>query len=309
MEILDAKLIELKNIVDKHAKYQKVMLVYDNSVGNAQLLDVYNAVKGECIFNQMSVGENFEQLFDGYKLVIFVCTADGFLRCPLDLDEFVCVFMPTDNAVLPYFLNKDGCVSRAVRYLLVKPNNLDANAICSRMFNNFYNYLNNLIFLDEGQVKFDFDIDQITQSKILGMVNDAPENLVFFDILVLRACGLEYKWLGMVDYLLVTAFCCLIASLHTNNVELVDVYKAAGEDYDLVDKFYAMANNSVFKNIVQLNYRYLSAVGQKTRETILNFVDGADKKQIEFILQKIKIYSKVSGDLLNYLYLYNVFSL
>ena len=95
----------LLEIVNKYAKYQKVMVVYDNSVNNANLLQIYELIGANCVFNKLNMTiEDYSELNNGYKLLIFLCEADSFINFEFDVGEFINVFIPTDNAVLPFFL-------------------------------------------------------------------------------------------------------------------------------------------------------------------------------------------------------------
>lgn len=308
MEILEATLQNIRQIVDKHAKYQKVMLVYDQFVLNSHLLAIYNEIKGCCIFNQMCTTSNLEEVYNGYKLVIFLCSANSFLGLDIALDDFVCVFIPTDNSILPYFLDGEFKLNKRTGFLLITANNLDPLPICSVLFNNFYNYLHQLVYTGGTNVVFNFNFGNITQKSILNMINQLDDNYQFYDVKILKRCKIDYADLALLDYILVCAFTCFVDSVRENSLEFVDIYKAVGENYDLLDRYYAALNNKVLNNIIKLNYTGLNLAGKQTKESLLNFIFSANKDKIDGLICKIKTYAKFSDDLLNYLYLYNMFS-
>lgn len=308
MEILNYNPSILKDIIIKTARYQKVMLLYDNSASSSALMDIYSSIREDCIFNKMSVAENLSEVYNGYKAIIYLGGADGFLHLGINLDEFVCIVVPQDVSLLPYFLNENCMVSCGKRYLLIQASNFDISPICSLVFNNYYNYLNDLVFKQFSNINFNFNFTQITQRKILESIINAPTDYLFYDIKLLKACKIPYRLLPILDYILMCAFNCMVECVHGNNLCLVDVYKAFNNNYELLDRYYAMINNGVVVHIMQLNFSMLSLVGKKTSQEILKFVERVSANEIEIILSKLKEYSKTSGDILNYLYLYNMFA-
>ena len=106
MKIYGDNLVEkLKQLVETKAKYQKVMLLFDENISSVEINKIYEEIKGFCVFNQACINTiNKEEIYNGYKLIIFRCSVDNFLQCDLNKDEFICVFYPTDNFILPYFL-------------------------------------------------------------------------------------------------------------------------------------------------------------------------------------------------------------
>ena len=129
--------------VKSKAMYSKVMLLYDDYVSNVEIEEIYTAIKDVCIFNKLNLKENLDEVFNGYKLLIFVCDTNSFLTCKLPLVDFCNVFVPTDAGVLPYFLC-DGKVQANLGTIILKSNVLDGNAYSSVAFNNFYVYISNL---------------------------------------------------------------------------------------------------------------------------------------------------------------------
>jgi len=91
---------------------------------------------------------------------------------------------------------------------------------------------------------------------------------------------------------------------------LVDVYKGAKDDDNLLDRLYSMCNNDAFYNIITLNYNCLYHAVQKTKQKILSYInsDGISNQQIEEIVTKVKNFTKNSSNFMCSLYLHNIFS-
>ena len=137
---------EIKNTVEKKAKFQKVMLLYDDYVSNVQITEIYDSIRGFCVYNCCNIKNIDEnEIYNGYKLVIFVCGVDSFLKCNLKKDEFINIFFPQDSAVLPYLLNDSNMIEKSENYLIIQNSNIDFVAMASLSFNLFYNYFANLM--------------------------------------------------------------------------------------------------------------------------------------------------------------------
>lgn len=306
-EFLDYK--RLLNIIESHAKYQKIMIIYDNSVSNTLIDEIYFKIRDNCVFNKCNIKEDLNIIYDGYKLLIFLCSTDSYLKLNLRLDEFVCVFMPTDDEMLPYFLNKENSISQQPNFLFIKRGAADAKVIPSVYFNQFYNYINQLIFMQGSSVQFNFQDFSITQKSLINILKSLPADFKFYDIEIIRRTNLTYNQLPLLDYVLICALCCFIRAVQSNSLALVDVYKLAGDNYDIVNKYYAMANGGLVVNVVGLNAHCLLITANKTREKILQNISYYSKQEVEEVINCVKNYAKTEDGLLSYLYLYNLFDL
>ena len=79
MEIISNK--DLLQIISNKAKYQKVLLIYDNTVSSLQINELYTNIKNLCIFNKMeinSIDEN--EYFNCYKMLIFYCNTTNLIK-------------------------------------------------------------------------------------------------------------------------------------------------------------------------------------------------------------------------------------
>ena len=282
---------DLKRVVKENAKYQKVMLIYDNMVTSSQISQAFAEIKGLCVFNKMSVEEFDEtEINNGYKLLIFLCCADSYLKIKYSRADFVNIFMPIDHSILPYYLT-DFKSEAENDYIILNSVVLDVGAVSSVYFARFYNYLHNLLCEQYSNIEFDFTPFDITQKNILTMLSNIPP-MQFEDVKILSQCGLKYSSLPLVDYLLISAFQILISSLKLGCYNLVDVYKVAKDDERMVDKFFALSNNNLLTSLISLNYNRLNLACEKTKAAILNLLPSSltQESLVEETIKSIKNY-------------------
>lgn len=306
----DNPIKEIKNIVQNKAKYQKVMLLFDDSVSNVEIGEIYMAIKDFCIYNQSNIKEVDEnEIYNGYRLVVFYCMVDSFLKCKINTEEFVCVFFPKDNSLLPYFLSKTNEIDYAENYLLIENTKVDLSMKISIHFNQFYNYFKNLISGQNQTINYSQINQEITQYNVLNCIKEMPKDSFFLDVDILKKEDISYEDIIVVDLLLINAFLLLITSIKQQSFMLVDVYKSARDDTVLIEKFYKLFNNETLTNLIILNYNCLHTYCNKTKQRILEFIGffNIENNKVENIIKKIKNYSKNDNDLPAYLYLYNIF--
>ena len=292
---------EIKNIVESRAKYQKVMLIYDEETSETEIIGVYEQIKEICMFNKMIINQDLEEIYNGYKLLIFCVSSNSFLQFNYNIEEFVSVFIINEQNALPFYLDYASKKSLSERYLFSSKKILDIGAISSVKFNRFYNYLNELISYNYSQLKLDFESNNYVD------INTIENDFCFYDIEILKKACLSYDKVLIVDFLILCGFNCVINAISNNTLQLVDCYKSIKEDIQLIDKFYALQASNTFVKIIELNINFLSAYCNKTKTEILNLLKDVNETEIVEILSKIKDYSKNENSLLNYLYLYNVF--
>ena len=302
---------EIKNLVLSKAKYQKVMLLYDNDVSNLDIGEIYDAIKEVCVYNSSSISSDKDEVYNGYKLIIFRCSVDSFLKCSIDREEFINVFYPTDNFILPYFLSHNNYTKKTNNILLLHSNQLDINMVSSVNFNIFFNYLKNLFYGIRDDFIYQLDANrEITQFNVMSCLEKMEEDCFFVDIDILKKCDIDYGDLAIVDLILIDAFILLIQSIKNQNIMLVDVYKSAKENTELIDKFYSLFQNEVLSNLIILNYNCLYGYCLKTKQKILELIGffNVDKKHVDNLINKVKNYAKDDKGLISYLYLYNIFN-
>lgn len=304
------KVNEIKNIIESKSKYQKVMLLFDDYVSNLTIAEIYNEIKDVCIYNQCKIDAVDEQeLNNGYRLIVYLCGVDSFLKIRFSTEEYINVFCPLDSSVLPYFLNQGNCKSCAENYLILDETKIDVSVVSSVYFNRFYNYLKNLLSLNKPSFETELFSSNITTYNMIKILEDVDVESEFLDVGVIKASVIAYADMVLVDLLLIDAFLLLLLSIKNQTIDMVDIFKSAKEDIALIDKFFKFANNESFINLILLNYNCLYNFALATKKKILECLISFDVKteNIENVITKIKGYAKHDNGICGYLYLYNVF--
>ncbi len=288
---------DLKDLIIDKAKYQKVMLVYDHTISNIEISDLYRLIREECIFNKTDISNlDINEINNGYKLLIFKCSTDSFLSIQVDLEDFDNIFIPTDKAVLPYYLNYENKKSAKDSFLV--QSDIDIHMNSSISFNQFLHYLKSFFINFSYNIDFtiDFDIDILS-----------PE-MKFEDIEILKKTGIEYKYLSLIDLLLIDAFLVMITAIRTNNLSMIDIYKDCKDDETLIDKLYARVSDNALINIVRLNYTQIYKTCLMAKSNILSSINTQyfTAEDIGNILDRLKFYAKYDDALINYLYIFGI---
>ncbi len=307
------KLTELNSIIEAKAKYQKVMLIYDDSASPTQINEIYYNLKQICVFNKIKAGENNLDIYNGYRAVIYLCTADSFIKLNIDTNEFINIFIPQDNAILPYVMDKNFYICKAESYLLTDKISSDENITISLLFNEYFNYLMSLVNCEEFNLNLNFS-SNLTITQTLNLLSSLPSNLRFYDIELISKANIDYKMLPIVDYLLIAAFYTVTKSIQQNNLTIVDSYKAFKDDYAQIDKYFSLCSNNVLLELIKLNFSCLNSVCERVKDMILQNLTlpftffGANDANLKDVSLKLKNFCKNSNNLFAYLYLYNIFS-
>lgn len=301
------KFKEIKRIVDNKSKFQKVMVIYDETISNIDIMEIYETVKSDCVFNKIYYKEfDNKEIFNGYRLILYFMQIDNFLKLNFNKEEFINVFIPVDDKYLPYFINNNQLNSEE-NFLIVDKQKIDLSMISSVNFNLFFNYFKNLL---EGNSGYEFLFKNDFNSITLEKLNEFDEEMFFLDLDLISKEGINYEDLLLVDLLLIDAFIILITSIKSNNYMVVDFYKSLKEDDDLIDKFYKLLNDKTINEVIILNYNCLYNFSLKIKNKLIEIIScmEIDKNKIETLIKKIKHYSKNSNNLMVYLYLYNIFN-
>ena len=320
MQILqDFNLDLLKDIVNHKAKFQKVMLVFDDSVSVLELEKLHNAIKDICIFNKMSLDDsNINEIYNGYKMLIFVCGANSFFKTEFNLEEFVNVFLPTDRNVMPFFVDHNFkrlpfCFSSEINeqfladnYFLFLERGVDTNIYFSVQFNIFYGLLNSILL--------DCELENINENKNVFSLKNSIDYLKnvneFVDVKILKQLNLDYKFLPYLDYYLLLAFSLFVTAVKQKNLTLVDIYKATKDNSVLIEDFYAKVYNNSIYQLIDLNFFQLKTCLIACFKNLSNInLDFLPKEKITCLINKIKEFCKNSNTVFNYLYLFNIFGL
>ncbi len=300
---------KIKNRVKERAKFQKVMLLYDAS-SNPALLHKIQEIKEFCIFNQLNINQDISEIYNGYKVLIIICSTNAFLASKIKTNEFESIFLPTDEFILPYYLDETNYLKSGNDLLIMQKSSMDINICTSVLFNHFYNFLNQLLNDGTSNIEFSFASFDITQKNLLSLLDSVEKNIEFIDVEIIKNYNLDIAQLPILDYVLLSALLTLFQSIKNKNFELVDTYKVARENDELLNKFYLLATNEQFANIVNLNFRKLNTICLFSKNAVLEVIKShfeTENLKLEKIIEYVKDYSKNTNNIFSYLYLYNVF--
>lgn len=307
MEILDFTIKEIFKTIERKAKYQKVMLFYDDECSNEEINSIYEGVKEICIFNKQYINVfNLEEINNGYKAIIYLCSAKNFLKLNFDKSEFVNLCVVKDREFLPYCVNNNNRLIKNNLFLFSSNNVIDVKLLSSLTFNKFYNELLSVVNFNKKCI-CDYEVCQnISVKESLDSVDAEFE---FVDMGIMSKTGLKYENLALLHLVLINALILMIDNVKNKTLMLVDTYKICKEDYSKLDKFFAMASNDNLKTMLILNYNYLINLGLKIKDEILSkyINENIEVKTVEEVLKALKFYSKDADNIIGYLYLFDFF--
>lgn len=310
MKVLNIELKEVYKVIEAKAKFQKVMVLFDENVSNVEVLEIYNTIKEICIYNQSDINSlDINELHNGYRAIIYLLSAENFLKLNFDKSEFVNLCVVKGKNILPFYVNSDCTILEKELYIFTLNDCYDANLYSSLCFNKFYNYLFNVVNLKENNITIEFNENNIKNFSMLDSLKQVEGEFLFVDLDIIAKANIKCEHLCVLHLILINAFLLMLSNVKNKTLALVDVYKACKEDYAVIDKFYAMVNNEIFFTMINLNYNYLINLCLKIKEEILNhfIVRDLTETDIENILVELKEYAKNANNLVGYLYLYNFF--
>ena len=181
-----------ESIIEK-AKYQKVMLVYDDKTSQVVIDKIYRLIKDEVIFNKKNIAMLSQtEINDGYKVVVYCCSANSYLKLNVNNNECVNIFCPEDENILPFVAGGEFATKKD-DVLFLQTKKLDVKMLCSIYFNIFYNHCQRLIFQQEQSKDFNLLNACINTQNLLNIVFSLNEDVCFEDIKILKQCGLLYE--------------------------------------------------------------------------------------------------------------------
>ena len=325
MNIELKEMIDIKKIVINKAKYQKVMLLYDDSVSRVETRDIYELIKKDCIYNEMNINNvDQQELMNGYKLVIFYMSGQKFLNFDLKKDEFVNIFIPTDNYILPFVYDNEKCRDKIMsgrlsnntskgfsdgNYLILNSEDIDLTVFSSVYFNRVYTYISDLIYHTHSEINFD-KLDNILFNKnIVDILNKEDNNLRFVDVEIIKQNNLIIRDLVLLDYILLVAFVVFVKAIKDKTLSMIDVYKVAQNDNDKINHFYEMMNNYTLIERLNLNFNCLTNIIKANKENVLELITNSyEEEDVMKIIEAVRNFSKNCDGILGFMYFYNVFS-
>lgn len=298
----------LTNFVEKHAKFQKVMILYDCSLSSPKLRQIYEEIKDLCVFNQKDINDaNLDEIYNGYKLLIFVCSANSFLHFKYDIGEFDCLFYPESKDLLPFCFDTEAKLVK--NRTIVANSSLDINIVSSLYFNQFLLRFFDVFSLNPNFDFINFSNKEIYQKDIFDLLSSLPEQTQFADIYLLKQENLDYQNISLVHLIILNAILIFLQNVRTRELSMVDIYKTERENVSFIDKVYALSHNQTVFEIINLNYHYLTNLAESTKSKILDYLnlDNISAEDVTNVIEKTKNFCKNSNSTLAYLYIYNIF--
>lgn len=298
---------EIKNVVMSKAKYQKVMMLTDENTDFNLSQSIQEEIKDLCVFNKCEINKLDHGIINGYRLIIYLVSANNYLISNIKKDEYINIVICQNNIILPYMLGNN--LKKIDNYIITHENKLDLHMLSSFYLNSFFNYFYNLTIGQQISEYFNLLKEEITQKNLLNVIENLDKDFFFLDMDIIKCSSARVENSVVLDLIIVNAFIVLIGHIKNQNLTLVDVYKTAEENYNLVEKFYRLHFNSNFHQLVILNYNCLMNFANKTKEKILEIVSflNVDNNIIKSLMLDLQNYSTQDEGICGYLYLYNMF--
>lgn len=298
---------DIKQVVTNKAKYQKVMMLLDEYSNTELAQHIQEEIKDICVFNKCYINKLDDEIINGYRLIIYLISANNYLICNVKKDEYINVIVAQDNLMLPYML--DNNLKKIDNYIVAEQHKLDLHMLSSIYLNAFFNYFHNLTLGQQSSEYFNLLKEEITQQNLYNVVEGLDKEFFFLDMDIIKKSNAKAENTAVLDLIIINAFIVLINQIKTQSLTLVDVYKTAGENTQLIEKFYRLHFNANFHQLVILNYNCLINFANKTKEKILEIVSflSVDRATVNRLMIDLKNYSTLDAGLCGYLYLYNMF--
>ena len=299
-------LSNLKELTQKFSKYQKVLLVYSSLASDDEVNSIYEAIRGEVVFNKIQL-ELFssELISDGYRMVIFLCSGSELLNINYSSEEFINIYIPLKNEILPFYsLIK----SEDRGYILFKNNDLDIFVYC---FLEFHKIMFKLYSFKETNIELwtNYNYDDLDLVNSIKALNQNIYKSKMIDIDFIKYFNLDYSTLACVELIILNGYKRLILDIASNCLKMVDVFKFHKDDTFLVDKLYKVFSNTNFIRLLRLNSKSLIKDIDQARERILFILSGRESLEFDLddLIEKVKKYCLICDEICE-LYLYDVFS-
>ena len=296
---------EIVNLILLRAKYQKVVICYDDTADKCLLENIKDKVDKQVVFINFYYNNNYEDLSktlqDGARIVVYNVSVDNYLKIKDNNNFLIKVFVPTSNFILPYMIEID---SVFCDNLLVCPGKLDCLAI--------------ILLYDAGLTKLWADlqlhekVDLEVFKNIDNVINSGGGDLMeitgylsnYIDISVDENCIPYYI------YLKLCYVCKMLERFKFNEESVLDFYKLKLSREE-IDKAYLVLVKSEIVDCLKMYcdkiLRVVYALLQRVKILIKKYFKN--KINIEKIDLKIKENAKnLKIDNLLYIsYIFNVF--
>ena len=304
--ILKNKIKQIFKIINQKSKFQKVLLLYDNSVSNLEINEIHSSIKDLCIFNKMNINDIDEkEFYNGYRALIFLCSPQSMLNIKLNREDFINIYCPTTNFLLPFFCNNHKLLTKDC-FIVLNNASIDTTLLSSCYFNNFCINIENLINAQHSYSSMQIS-NELTLFSLVDYLNN--NQLVFKDLEIAQESNIDLEYLTLLQLLIINAFILFFSAINNNELSLIDCVKATKHNPDLIDKYFAKVFNNDIYNSIIINYDYLNKMALSTKESILKclYLKNFTIEQIDSIINKTKLYLKNCDGIFSYLYLFNIF--
>jgi len=298
---------DIKNVVLAKARYQKVMMLIDENSNKDLLQTIQQEIKDLCVFNVCDINKLDEEILNGYRLIIYLVSANNYLISNIKKEEYVNVVVSQDKTMLPYLLGNNS--KKIDNYVITADLGLDLHMLSSLYLNAFFNYFHSLTLGEQTSEYFTLIREEITQQNLINVIEKLDHNFFFLDIDIIKKSNANVGNIAVLDLIIIDAFLVLINHIKEQNLTLVDTYKLGCENHHLIEKFYRLHFNENFHQLVVLNYNCLINFANKTKEKILEIISffSVEKQTVNKLILDLKQYSTVDDGICGYLYLYNMF--
>jgi hypothetical protein len=163
-----------------------------------------------------------------------------------------------------------------------------------------------LLNFQPAQLNFEENLNIFS---LVNNLNKIEKPYHFTDLEILNNININYNEFMLLHLILVNAFLTFITEIKNNIPSIIDAYKLAKQNFNLIDKCYATFFNDSIYNSVVLNYNSIQDAYIKTKNKILGLIslNNTPTINLDKIIAKIKEYLKTSDSKLNFLYFFNVF--
>lgn len=295
----------LISLVEKCAKYQKVLLVYSAQATDSKILDIYNAIKDSVIFNKVDSKLFTNDLVsDGYRMIIFLTTGIELTRFKYNTQDFINVYLPINNEVLPFYY----IMGDTEGYILFEERAIDLNIYSFLYFHGVLDYLSELKAGNSKILLPAVNTNYSLESSLELLNNSNLSSFVDLEFIVEN--DLEYSALSYIHIFILDGLMQFVTSVNNKELQMIDVYKYHGDDNEMIDRLYKIYSNYNYFKLLKLNFnQILNKIGE-TKRNIIFLIDNSNfsnELNYDDLMNKLKNFCSKKDELIE-LYLYDIFA-
>lgn len=237
---------EISSLILQKAKYQKVVVCYDDSADGG-LIDALSSRLGKQVvlinfYLNQNIQDYFNVVQNGVRLVVYCVDANNYLKIKDDNNYLIKIFVPTEGYYLPYLTAGE-------------------SVYCNNMFvaNVKMDYLSIIALYDAGlsklwaDLQIGNDIDLVVFKQIDGLVNDKSTNIFPLAEYLSRYVDADICEKEL-PYYIYLKFCYIYKMLENfafNEETVVDFYKL-NLSHEELNKAYAVVVKSEIAGYLKL---------------------------------------------------------